>query len=107
MSSSTSDPALDLPGAIGFVGLGKMGSPMASRLAAAGGSLAVHDAKPDVTERVASSIGATACANPAAVGSASDLVITMLPDGAAVADAVLGDGGDGVASGIRPGGLIV
>ncbi len=107
MSTSPSDPALDLPGAIGFVGLGKMGSPMASRLAAGGGSLAVHDVKPDLTESVASRIGATPCADPTAVGAASDLVITMLPDGAAVAAAVLGDGGDGVASGIRPGGLIV
>jgi 3-hydroxyisobutyrate dehydrogenase len=107
MSTLPSDAALDLPGAIGVVGLGKMGSPMASRLAAAGGSLAVHDARPDLTESVASRIGATACAGAAAVGAASDLVITMLPDGAAVAAAVLGDGGDGVASGIRPGGLIV
>ena len=107
MSTPPSDPALDLPGAIGFVGLGKMGSPMTSRLAAAGQSLAVHDARADLTESVASRIGATACSDPAAVGAAADLVITMLPDGAAVAAAVLGDGGDGVASGIRPGGLIV
>jgi len=104
MSASPSDPALDLPGAIGFVGLGKMGAPMASRLAAAGGSLAVHDARADLTDSVASRIGAIACEDAAAVGAAADLVITMLPDGAAVADAVLGDG---VASGIRPGGLIV
>jgi 3-hydroxyisobutyrate dehydrogenase len=84
-----------------------MGSPMASRLAAAGVSLAVHDARADLTESVASRIGATACADSAAVGAAADLVITMLPDGVAVAAAVLGKDDDGVASGIRPGGLIV
>jgi 3-hydroxyisobutyrate dehydrogenase len=104
MSTSPPDPVLDLPGAIGFVGLGKMGSPMASRLAAAGASLAIHDARADLTESVASRIGATACTDPAAIGAAADFVITMLPDGAAVADAVLGEG---VASGIQPGGLIV
>ncbi len=108
MSSSPSDPALHLPGAVGVIGLGKMGTPMASRLAAAGASLAVHDARPDVTANVASRIGATACDGPAAVGAACDVVITMLPDGAAVVAAVLGDGGSGgVASAIRPGGLIV
>jgi 3-hydroxyisobutyrate dehydrogenase len=86
---------------IGFIGLGAMGRPMATRLASAGFELSIFDTSP-----VALAAFAAAAARDAAeVGSRADIVVTMLPTGADVARAVLG--GRGVLAGLAPGGLIV
>ena len=93
---------------IGFVGLGQMGEPMARRLAATGVALYLYDVRPEVAERLAAETAATACATAEEVGSASEVVITMLPDGATVAQAVLGgDSGGGIAAGLAQGGIVV
>ena len=70
---------------IAFIGVGRMGRPMAVRLVAAGYALRVYDkaARPRIP-------GATACASPAQAASGADLLITMLPDGKAVRSALLG-----------------
>ena len=44
---------------VGFVGLGRMGRPMATNLIRAGYDLVVRDADPDVERRVAEERGAT------------------------------------------------
>jgi 3-hydroxyisobutyrate dehydrogenase len=67
---------------VGFVGLGSMGRPMAERLAGAGWALVVHDARREPT------VGFVAAASLAALARESDVVITMLPDGDAVAAVV-------------------
>jgi 3-hydroxyisobutyrate dehydrogenase len=77
---------------VGFVGLGRMGHPMAGRLAAAGVSLVVFDARVDVARAFAIEFGATAAGSLSDVEG--DVVITMLPDGHAV---------EGVVSGAAPG----
>ncbi|HZS83157.1 MAG TPA: NAD(P)-dependent oxidoreductase [Stellaceae bacterium] len=92
---------------IGFIGLGNMGRPMASRLIAAGYSLAVADAEP---ARLAGfGVKATLPASLAELGRLSDVVITMLPDGQIVAEVILGSGagGDSVAAGLAEGALVV
>jgi 3-hydroxyisobutyrate dehydrogenase len=76
---------------VGFVGLGRMGWPMASNLLTAGYQLVVRDADRDLEQRFAGQPGAMPGREPAAFASAA-AVITMLPDGRAVQDAVLGDG---------------
>ena len=73
---------------IAFIGLGRMGLPMAARLVAAGFLLKTHDKAPRA--RVP---GATACASPADAVQGAGLVITMLPDGKAVRSVLLGRGG--------------
>ena len=89
---------------IGFVGLGNMGWPMAENLYAAGFSLIVRDAAADRQAAFASGHpGVTAAAEPAAF-AAADFVITMLPDGAVVADALLNWG---IGAALRPGSLVV
>jgi len=81
---------------------------MARRLAASGVALHLYDVRPEVAERLAAETAATACPTAEAVGSASEVVITMLPDGATVARAVLGDdAGGGVAAGLAKGGIVV
>jgi 3-hydroxyisobutyrate dehydrogenase len=61
---------------IGFVGLGNMGAPMASRLVAAGHEVAVFDAK---AERAALVPGAHGAASLADVAAGAEFVLTMLP----------------------------
>ena len=66
---------------VGFVGLGNMGWPMA-HLLAPHFELTVLDARDGVAEAfVAEHDGATAADDLAALGAASEAVITMLPDG--------------------------
>ncbi len=86
--------------AVGVVGLGAMGGPMTARLLDPGGFPVV--ACDRVAERSAAAAvarGATPAPTPAAVAAASDVVITMLPDDAAVVEAVTGP--DGVLEGAR------
>src|SRR5262245_25257702 len=77
---------------IGLVGLGNMGRPMAARIRAAGFELVVFDAREDAARTVAGACGATAADSLATLATHSDVVVTMLPDGAAVGRVVLGPG---------------
>lgn len=74
---------------VGFIGLGRMGQPMATRLAGAGVPLVVFDARPDAVRAVAAALGATAATALSDLDTC-DVVITMLPDGRAVQHVVLG-----------------
>lgn len=93
------------PERIGFLGLGIMGSRMAANLARAGFPLTVWTHTPGKAERWAAEHGATSAADPAAVAASSDIVISMVVDGAQVASVLLGEGG--VIESARPGLLAV
>lgn len=86
--------ALYPPHVIAFLGLGRMGAPMAGRLVSAGFTVRVFDLRPEVLQAFTDShpqaIAATSGAD--AVQGAHAL-ITMLPDGTAVREAVLGPAG--------------
>ena len=73
---------------VGFIGLGNMGRPMASRLADAGYSLTVCDLRPESVAALTAR-GARAAASPAAVASAVDTVLLSLPDPAIVREVAL------------------
>lgn len=90
---------------IGFVGVGVMGSRMARNLVKAGHSLTIHDADEATTISVARDIGAKAAASPREVAEASEIVITMLPNGQVVRDVVFGE--NGLASGFGPGSMLL
>jgi len=90
---------------IGFVGIGNMGSPMARRVLGGDYSLTVFDVDLDRMKQFASMNGCRAAATPAELGRHVDIVITMLPNGHVVREAVLGT--DGVAAGLRSGGILV
>ena len=83
---------------VGFIGLGMMGGPMASRLIDAGYALTVCDVRKD-TVAAFTAKGAHAAASPAEVASAADTVLLSLPTPAIVREVALGK--DGVVAGSK------
>jgi 3-hydroxyisobutyrate dehydrogenase len=77
---------------IGFIGLGKMGLPMARNLMRAGHLLRAFDVVPASVD-AAVAAGATAARSPAETTAEAELVITMLPEGRHVRDVWLGAAG--------------
>lgn len=94
---------------VGFVGLGRMGQPMAVRLADGGAPLTVFDARPDAARSFAAHYGAIAAASLADLAASSDVLITMLPDGRAVEQVVRGfaPGDPRLLDAMRPGSILV
>ncbi len=90
---------------IGFIGLGVMGGPMAGHLAKAGHRLTLLDSNTAATRDLARSLGATAADTPSAVAAASDVIITMLPNGEVVQDVALGE--QGLIHGLRRGAVLL
>jgi 3-hydroxyisobutyrate dehydrogenase len=77
---------------VGFVGLGNMGWPMARNLHTAGFNLVVRDVAAATQHRFAAEHpGVTPASSPFAFATA-DIVVTMLPNGGIVQDAMLGWG---------------
>lgn len=72
---------------VGFLGLGRMGEPMATRLAAGGVPLTVWSRRQEPVQRLTGA-GATAAMSAGSVFSASEVVLLMLANPAAI-DAVL------------------
>lgn len=89
---------------IGFIGLGRMGRPMAANLQRKGFSLVVHDINPEPI-RVLEELGARRGNGAAGVAQASDIVVTMLPASPEVEATVLGS--DGVLANAKPGAIIM
>lgn len=77
---------------LGFVGVGRMGGPMASRLLDAGYALSVFDTSADAVKPLAAR-GATVAASPEDVASAAEIVLMSLPTPAIVQTVALGDRG--------------
>jgi len=90
--------------AIGFIGLGNMGGPMARNLVKAGHDVTVFDLNAEAVA-AAGRAGATAAASTAEAASGREVVVTMLPAGRHV-EAVYG-GGDGVVAAADPGTLLI
>lgn len=63
---------------LGFIGLGKMGTPMAGHLLAAGETLLVHDARREAAKPLLDR-GARWADSPAAVAAATKTVFTIVP----------------------------
>jgi 2-hydroxy-3-oxopropionate reductase len=89
---------------IGFIGLGLMGRPMALNLLKKGFALTVHSRSPGPVD-AAVEAGAKAAPSPAAVASASEIIITMVPDSPDVRQVL--EGPNGVFETVREGSVIV
>lgn len=85
---------------VGFIGLGTMGEPMAHNLLKAGFQLVVCDLNAAPVERLAAA-GATGAASPAEVARQVEIVVSSLPDDAAVREVLVGEWG--ILSGGQPG----
>jgi 3-hydroxyisobutyrate dehydrogenase-like beta-hydroxyacid dehydrogenase len=77
---------------LGFIGLGNMGGRVARRLLAAGFPLGMYSRHPD-SLRALVDLGALGYSSPRLLAANSDVVLTMLPDDAALEDVVLGTAG--------------
>jgi 2-hydroxy-3-oxopropionate reductase len=86
---------------VGVIGLGAMGKPMAERLALCGLPLVVIRDLSDGSLSVLAAAGARRAASIAGLAAEVDVVVLSLPDGAVVEQVTLGQ--DGIASGGRPG----
>jgi len=78
--------------AVGFIGLGNMGGPMAINLAKAGHQVSVFDLSRDAMDSVAAH-GALICETANEAATKQDFVVTMLPAGKHVKAVYLGDNG--------------
>ncbi|GMU49869.1 MAG: 2-hydroxy-3-oxopropionate reductase [Candidatus Desulfobacillus denitrificans] len=89
---------------LGFIGLGVMGRPMALHLLEAGHELSVYARRAEAAQPLVDA-GAKACASPAEVAAASEVVLTMVTAGADVEQVALGE--DGIVHGAKPGTVLV
>ena len=100
------DPARP-PATIAFIGLGMMGRPMATRLAEAGFELRVFDvSQKAVSDFVGAHPSALATASAKAAAQGAEALITMLPDGKIVRQAVL-EGRDAAVEGLAAGAIVM
>ena len=77
---------------IGFIGLGKMGQPMAKRLIAAGHKLVVYDTRNDAVAPLVA-LGAQVASSPQDVADRVETVMASLPSLAISEKVALGEGG--------------
>ncbi len=89
---------------IGFIGLGRMGRPMASNLQRKGFSLIVYDIAADAVDALVA-LGASAASDAAQVAAQCEVIFTMLPASADVEATVLG--AHGLLAHSRPDSVIV
>jgi len=90
---------------IGFIGLGKMGWPMASRLAQAGYTLTLMDADASVANQLATETGGHVATSGKALAMASEVIITILPN-SQIVQSVL-EGPHGLIAGLQPDTVII
>ena len=90
---------------VGFVGLGIMGSRQAANLAKAGYELTVFNRTRERAEAWVAEHGGQVAGTPREVAERSDVVITMVVDGAQVEQMLFGE--DGAVAGAEPGTLFV
>lgn len=98
------DPAVRTVRTVGFVGLGNMGRPMASRVLAAGFGVRGFDASPAAARKLEGTDGYVAAGTLADVADGADAVVLVLPS-SDVVEQVLVEGG--LLDALAPGTLLV
>lgn len=93
------------PRRLAFIGVGRMGDPMAARLLRSGFDVAVYDRDPLRLAAFVAEHGGRAASSPADAGAGADAVITMLPHGGVVRQALVGP--DGIAAALAPDSVVV
>lgn len=89
---------------VGFVGIGRMGLPMARNVLAAGHELAVWNRTASRCELLAAA-GARVAPSPRGVCDGAEVVVSMVADAQAARDVLAGD--EGVFSGLSAGAVVV
>ena len=96
MNDSVTDP-------VGFIGLGNIGAPMASRLLDWPGGLVVHDVRAEATEPFVAK-GATAAASPAELARQAPVICVVVQNEEQVRGVL--EGPDGILAGAAPGAVV-
>jgi len=91
-------------GKLGWIGLGNMGSRIATRLRNAGSPLMVYDRDRSKTDELVSR-GAERATSPAELAARADVIFSCVPDSAAVRSVYFG--ADGALHDVKPGARIV
>lgn len=89
---------------IGFIGIGVMGEPMAANLLRAGFAVTIYSRTPGRGDKLAA-LGAKVAESPLAVAEASDVIITIVSDTAAVEQVLFGE--NGLAGGLQTGAVVI
>ena len=89
---------------VGFIGLGRMGRPMASNLCRKGFRLSVYDVVPAAVTAL-EELQAHGAASVAEAARGADVIVTMLPNSQIVREVIAG--ADGVFAHARPGAVIM
>ena len=89
---------------LGWIGLGHMGEPMATRLIQAGHTLNAYNRSRDKTKALAQ-VGAAILDTPRGIVEQSDIVFIMLTDANAINSVLTGN--DGVLAALAPGKIVV
>lgn len=89
--------------AVGFIGLGNIGAPMARRLLSWPGGLVVHDVVSDACEPFVEA-GATAAGTPAELAAAAGVISVMVQNEDQVREVL--EGPTGIGAGARPGTVV-
>jgi 3-hydroxyisobutyrate dehydrogenase len=92
---------------IGFVGMGNMGAPMAANLVRGGYQVTAHDIALERARSFATTHNAHAAETLAAIGRDCDLIITMLPSGHEVRQALLVADGGALVRNLRAGSIVI
>jgi len=92
--------------AVGFVGIGKMGLPMAKRVAEHGYPLYAYDIAAQALQPLAAASGVRVAKSLAELATACEFVILMLPDSKVVTKALFGDG-DALAAHLKKGAVVI
>ncbi len=87
---------------VGFIGLGRMGAPVAARVRRAGFAVVVFDARTEATESLVA-LGAIAAETAPGAAASCDILVTLLP-GPRQIEAVMG-GRSGAFQGLRDGAI--
>lgn len=89
---------------VGWIGIGKMGEPMARKIAEAGYPLTVYNRSPEKTAKLAEE-GATVADDVKSLAADSDIIISMISDDNALSEVALG--ADGIMQNARPGTIYI
>src|ERR1700730_6575973 len=92
---------------VGFIGLGNMGTRMAPKLVHHGHDVMAYDITADRARQFAQANAARATESLAELAAHADMVITMLPTGREVRDALVVAQGGALVANLRRGAIVI
>jgi 3-hydroxyisobutyrate dehydrogenase len=92
---------------VGFIGIGNMGAPMAANVKRGGFEVVAFDLDPARAKNFAQEYGAGSTDQLAELGKACDAIVTMLPTGKEVREALFAMQGGALAANLKAGAIVI